>query len=196
MRRRKDQDRRTRSARPSAGYATLTSIRSRNATLHTRDRTQYIRAIRSFLVVSNLGCEGVNRRCTRDTRKEMRGFRLSHRKSLVNSRSNKVVNIASTKMMKKNFELRHGRTCSGHPTSSRFAEDVDARDKPGHDDIDRRPSAVLTPDRWRSCRARPARRPAARSARGRASTRRNRGRSRGRTRPRRDRRHARRRCRP
>src|SRR6202790_4746906 len=67
MRRRREQDRRTRNARPSGGYATATSIRSRNATLRSN---QYIRAIRSFLVVSNLGCEGVNRRCIRDTRKK------------------------------------------------------------------------------------------------------------------------------
>src|ERR1700687_1882666 len=31
---------------------------------------QYIRAIRSFLVLSNLGCEGVNRRCPSDTGKD------------------------------------------------------------------------------------------------------------------------------
>src|SRR5204863_8394899 len=37
MRRRRDKDRKTRNARRSAGYALLTSIRSRNATL---DRTQ------------------------------------------------------------------------------------------------------------------------------------------------------------
>jgi hypothetical protein len=29
---------------------------------------------------------------------------------------------------------RHGRTWSGHPRFSIVAEDVDARDKPGHDD--------------------------------------------------------------
>jgi hypothetical protein len=41
---------------------------------------QYIRAIRSFLVISNLGCEGVNRRCARDTRKNSLGFAQSHQK--------------------------------------------------------------------------------------------------------------------
>src|ERR1700733_10545777 len=35
---------------------------------------QYIRAIRSFLVLSNLGCEGVNRRGARDTAKKSRRF--------------------------------------------------------------------------------------------------------------------------
>ncbi len=44
-RRRKDRGRRARTARPSAGYATQTLIRSRNA--YTIER-QYIRAIRSF----------------------------------------------------------------------------------------------------------------------------------------------------
>src|ERR1700730_6469587 len=44
------------------------------------DRTPYIRAIRSFLVISNLGCEGVNRRCARDTGKHLPGLRRSHRK--------------------------------------------------------------------------------------------------------------------
>ena len=70
-------DRKTRNARPSAGYAVLTSTRSHNATL---DRIQCIRAIRSFLLISNLGCEGVNRRCTRDTRKQSFGLLLSHQK--------------------------------------------------------------------------------------------------------------------
>src|SRR6202790_4425042 len=74
MRRRREQDRRTRNARPSGGYATATLIRSRNATLRSN---QYIRAIRSFLVVSNLGCEGVNRRCIRDTRKKSLACRRS-----------------------------------------------------------------------------------------------------------------------
>src|SRR6202142_4390640 len=41
-------------------------VNSRNA---YTDRTGFIRTIRSFLVISNLGCEGVNRRCRRATRK-------------------------------------------------------------------------------------------------------------------------------
>ena len=97
MRRCKDRGRRTRTARPSAGYATQTSIRSRNA--YTIER-QYIRAIRPFLLVSNLGCRGVNRRCLRATRKTSRAFSRIASKALVNGRSMKVVNIPSTKMMK------------------------------------------------------------------------------------------------
>src|SRR5260370_6431541 len=77
MRRRRDRHRRTRNARPSGGYATVTSIRSRNAT-HAIE-PQYIRAIRSFLLVSNLGCEGVNQRCIRATRKESLALAQSHR---------------------------------------------------------------------------------------------------------------------
>ena len=165
-------------------------------------------------------------------------FRADASKTLVNARCNEVVNIPSTKMMK-NFSspyrygtiasegatLCHGRACPGQPPSSLSAkyQDVDARDKPGHDEVpvDRhceRSEAIDIPATeiwiasslallamtmvestpgWRSsCRARPARRRDGRSARDRASTRRSLGRSRGRTRRRRDRRHARRRCRP
>src|SRR5436305_13204516 len=78
MRRRKDQGRRTRNARPSAGYAILTSTNSRtqrNAT-HTRS-TRTFGAIRPFLVISNLGCEGVNRRCPRATRNDWLQFARS-----------------------------------------------------------------------------------------------------------------------
>ena len=77
MRRRKDRGRRTQSARPSAGYATQTWIRSRNA--YTIE-LQYIRAIRPFLLVSNLGCRGVNRRGLRVTRKKSPAFSRSHEK--------------------------------------------------------------------------------------------------------------------
>src|SRR5664279_409886 len=57
----------------------ITNSRRRNAyTLEIEP--QYIRAIRSFLVVSNLGCEGVNRRCRRDTRKNSLALRRSHQK--------------------------------------------------------------------------------------------------------------------
>src|ERR1019366_2061641 len=41
---------------------------------------QYIRAIRSFLLVSNLGCEGVNRWCAGDTGKKSLLLAQSHRK--------------------------------------------------------------------------------------------------------------------
>src|SRR5881628_1203785 len=47
-------------------------VRSRNA--YTIER-QYIRAIRPFLLVSNLGCRGVNRRDLRATGKTSRNFR-------------------------------------------------------------------------------------------------------------------------
>src|SRR5437588_4626370 len=37
---------------------------------------------------------------------------------------------------KRKVSRRHGRTCSGHPRlASRQSEDVDARDKPGNDEI-------------------------------------------------------------
>ena len=52
-------------------------VRSRNA--YTIER-QYIRAIRSFSLVSNLGCRGVNRRGMRVTRKPSCHFRGPHRK--------------------------------------------------------------------------------------------------------------------
>src|ERR1035438_5420718 len=51
---------------------------------HSRDtvknRIQYIRVIRSFLLVSNLGCERVNRCCRRDTGKNSLELAQSHRK--------------------------------------------------------------------------------------------------------------------
>src|ERR1700730_15975383 len=57
----------------------IDTLTQRN-THNTHDRTQYIRAIRSFLVLSNLGCEGVNRRGSRDTLKDSLRFALIHQK--------------------------------------------------------------------------------------------------------------------
>jgi hypothetical protein len=81
IRRSRDRARRTQYARPSAGYATQTLYAHATLTL-TRYATelQYIRAIRPKLLLPNLGCRGVNRRCARDTRKETRCFVPMHRK--------------------------------------------------------------------------------------------------------------------
>src|ERR1700733_9932441 len=48
--------------------------------LHTRTiEPRYVRAIRSFFVLSNLGCEGVNRWCAAVTCKQRLVFRGRHR---------------------------------------------------------------------------------------------------------------------
>ena len=226
MRRCKDRDRRTRTARPSAGYATQTSIRSRNAYTNAIER-QYIRAIRPFLLVSNLGCRGVNRRCAACHTQDIACIcAQSHREVLVNGRAMKVVNIAVNEDDEENLrvpvklralvferqvlhviasEAIHSpqRRMDCFVASLRNDEGLASRipktKMPGTSPgitSSRCQRRRTTPGSRPSCRARPAPRRGARSARGRASTRRSRARSRGRTRPKRDRRHARRRCRP
>ncbi len=82
------------------GRLRTTDIDYAHATL-TLIELQYIRAIRSFLLVSNLGCRGVNRRCTRDTGKTSQRFALIASRTLVNSGSLELVNFRSTKMIRK-----------------------------------------------------------------------------------------------
>ncbi len=67
----RDRSRRTRHARPSAGYAVLTSIRSRNAytSIALHGTNLHIRTFRSISLVRNQSCRGVNRRCNDATRK-------------------------------------------------------------------------------------------------------------------------------
>src|SRR6185437_10483060 len=69
------EERETRALRP------VTQLQHRNAhATHTHAiELQYIRAIRSFLLLSNLGCEGVNRRCTAAPRKDRLGLRPRYR---------------------------------------------------------------------------------------------------------------------
>jgi hypothetical protein len=62
---------------------------------------QYIRAIRSILVVSNLGCCGVNPALRARHTQAIRAFCGVASKKLVNSGSINAVNIRSTEMMKK-----------------------------------------------------------------------------------------------
>ena len=217
MRRRRDRGRRTPNARPSAGYATQTSIRSRNT--YTIE-LQYIRAIRPFLLVSNLGCRGVNRRGPRVTRKQSPAFRDRMRsvgkraldesgEDPVNgddegTRARKCSRVIPGRCEASNPECRDSRCAIAHLRSASLG--------PSRNDASRnvqtkmagrtsRPfhfhdSLRLTPGSRPSCRARPAPQQGVRSARDRASTRRSRDRSRGRTRQMPDRRRARRKCRP
>jgi hypothetical protein len=58
----------------------MTDIDTLTQRYTTPDRTRYIRAIRSFSVLSNLGCEGVNQRCISDTGKNLLAFAQVDRK--------------------------------------------------------------------------------------------------------------------
>jgi hypothetical protein len=60
------------------GWLRNTFIDTLYATLTKPIERQYIRAIRSFLLVSNLGCRGVNRRCLRATLKTLHAFAPMH----------------------------------------------------------------------------------------------------------------------
>src|SRR4051794_24919582 len=125
----------------------------------------------------------------------MDGFAAGPSKRLVNRHSNKLVNIQSTKMMKKHLREMSGKTAQqqARPVAAlEFASD------PYRWNVVTLTQAIkgVTPDWQPVCRAPPAPPPAARSARDKASTKRNPIRFRGRTRPRRDRRHARHKFRP